>query len=52
MARAGSSQERGGAGIKDQLGEICRPAIDPLGQLHAAAIQRHVPVHRLCEFIE
>ena len=25
---------------------VLRPAIDPLGQLHAAAIQRHVYVHR------
>ena len=33
MTRAGPSQERGGAGIKDRLWEICRPAIDPLGQL-------------------
>ena len=46
MTRAGSSQERGGAGTKDRLLEICRPAIDPLGQLYAAAIQRHVYVHR------
>lgn len=32
-------KKRDGAGIKDRLLEICRPATDPLGQLHAAAIQ-------------